>query len=242
MSGAPAPRVLPSPPGAGLYLALDKPAGRVVHGRDGLLEEARGEHGELHLAHRLDRETSGVLLFARSTEALSAAHAAWAEDVKKVYLARTRGVPDPPEGAVELRLLEHRTGKPELLRRALRAAYGPSRAGHLLSGRRVGAVPPPPPPGTTSVHPAGRVARTAYRVVETSGDGALVELSPREGRMHQIRVHLAALGTPIRGDRLYDPRAQADETPLLHLARLTWNSPPGEPGGAWVWESPLPTP
>ena len=124
----------------------------------------------------------------------------------------TRGVPSPPEGMVTEKLLEHRTGKPELLKRALKAAYGPSRAGHLLSGRRVLAIPAIPPPGRTVVHPAGREARTAYRVVQDRGTTALVELTPETGRMHQLRVHLAHLGTPLLGDPLYDA-ARTPETP-----------------------------
>ena len=147
--------ILPTPEGAEAYLAVNKPAGRVVHGRGGLLEELRAATGEdLALVHRLDRETSGVLLFARGAAALRAAHAAWLRDVRKVYLARTRGVPSPPEGVVSAPVLEHRSSKRELLRRALKAAYGPARGGHLLSGRRVGAIPPVPPEGRSAVHPA----------------------------------------------------------------------------------------
>jgi tRNA pseudouridine32 synthase/23S rRNA pseudouridine746 synthase len=234
---------LPSPEGAERYLAVNKPAGRVVHGKGGLLEELREATGEnLALVHRLDRETSGALLFARDAEALRAAHAAWARDVTKVYLAKTRGVPSPPEGVVNAPVLEHRTSKPELLRRALKAAYGPARAGHLLTGRRVGAIPAVPPPGRTAVHPAGRPAATAYRVVEDRGATALVELVPETGRMHQLRVHLLALGTPILGDRFYDPAAVAGApAPLLHALRLVWKSPPGRPeGSAWIWEAPPP--
>ena len=240
MSGA-APRALPTPPGALAYLAVDKPAGRAVHGRDGLLPELRAAFGEdLHLAHRLDRDTSGVLLLARGKDALAAAHAAW-PGVEKVYVARTRGVPEPREGAVERPLLEHRTGKPELLLRALRAAFGPARAGQLVAGRRVKELPGIPPPGRTSVHPAGRPARTEYRVLEDEGATALVELRPREGRMHQLRVHLAALGTPVLGDRFYDPAAKdGDAPPLLRLVRLVWSDPPGAPAGTrWTWEARL---
>ena len=235
--------ILPSPEGAEEYLAVNKPAGRIVHGKDGLLEELRAATGEdLALVHRLDRETSGVLLFARGAAALCAAHAAWVRDVTKVYLARTRGVPSPSEGVVNAPVLEHRTSKPELLRRALKAAYGPARAGHLLAGRRVGAVPPVPPPGRTAVHPAGRPAATAYRVVEDCGETALVELVPKTGRMHQLRVHLAHLGTPLLGDRLYDAGCGPETpAPLLHASRLAWKNPPGRPeGSAWIWEAPLP--
>lgn len=235
--------ILPSPKGAEEYLAVNKPAGRVVHGKGGVLEELGAATGEdLALVHRLDRETSGVLLFARGADALRAAHSAWARDVTKVYLARTRGVPSPPEGVVNAPVLEHRTSKPELLRRALRAAYGPARTGHLLAGRRVGAIPPIPPPGRSAVHPAGRPAATAYRVVQDRQETALVELIPATGRMHQLRVHLAHLGTPLLGDRLYDPGCGPESPPpLLHACRLVWKNPPGRPeGSAWIWEAPLP--
>ncbi len=234
-------KVLGSPAGAEAYIAVEKPAGRVVHGKDGLLDEARADLGaDVHLVHRLDRDTCGVLLLARGKDALAAAHAAWPH-VAKVYLARTRGVPPSPEGAVEEPLLESRTGKPELLSRALRAAYGPARAGHLLSGRRVRAIPPLPAPGTTAVHPAGRPARTDWHVLDASGPNALVELRPREGRMHQLRVHLAFLGTPVLFDRLYDPGArEGDPPPLLRLARLVWPDPPGGAAAEWAWESPMP--
>ncbi|MFI5181038.1 MAG: RluA family pseudouridine synthase [Thermoanaerobaculia bacterium] len=235
--------ILPSPEGAEGYLAVNKPAGRVVHGKGGLLEELRAAIGEdFGLVHRLDRETSGVLLFARGATALKAAHAAWTRNVTKTYLARTRGVPSPPEGVVNAPVLEHHTSRPELLHRALKAAYGPARAGHLLAGHRVGAIPAVPPPGRTAVHPAGRPAATAYRVVENQGTTALVELIPETGRMHQLRVHLAHLGTPLLGDRLYDVgRGPKTPAPLLHASRLVWKNPPGRPeGSAWIWEAPLP--
>ncbi|MEO8586809.1 MAG: RNA pseudouridine synthase [Acidobacteriota bacterium] len=237
---------LPSPPGAGAYLAVDKRSGIAVHGPGGLLgalRESLGEEGRgLALVHRLDKETSGVLLLARTAEALSAAHAAWPTQVVKTYLAVTRGVPHPPEGRVDAPLLEHRTSRPDLLKRAVKAAYGPSRAGHLLAGRRVLAIQPLPPPGRTAVHPAGRHAATRYRVLEDRGGTALVELIPETGRMHQLRIHLVHLGTPLLGDTAYDPgRAEGDPPALLHAARLVWTDPPGmPPGTVWVWEAARP--
>ena len=132
-------------------------------------------------------------------------------------------------------LLEHRTSRPDLLKRAVKAAYGPSRAGHLLSGRRVLAIQPLPPPGRTAVHPAGRPAATRYRVIEDRG---------ATGRMHQLRIHLLHLGTPLLGDPAYDPgRKDGDPLPLLHAARLVWTDPPGmPPGTTWTWEAPRPAP
>jgi tRNA pseudouridine32 synthase/23S rRNA pseudouridine746 synthase len=234
-------RFLPAPSGAEAFVAVDKPAGVAVHGPNGLLGALRETFGGgVALVHRLDKETSGVLLVARTPEALRLALDAWPVSVTKTYRAVTRGVPDPPTGVVTEKLLEHRTGKPELLKRALKAAYGPARTGHLLSGRRVGAIPAVPPPGRTAVHPAGREARTAYRVLEDRGATALVELTPETGRMHQLRVHLAHLGTPLLGDPLYDAaRTPATPAPVLHAARLVWAGPPGG-AAAWTWEAPPP--
>jgi 23S rRNA-/tRNA-specific pseudouridylate synthase len=240
---APEVRTLPSPAGAERYLAVDKPAGRSVHGPGGLLAELRAAHGSgLALVHRLDKETSGVLLLAKDAGALRAAHAAWAADVTKTYLARTRGVPEPSEGVVDAPLLEHRTSRPDLLRRALSAAYGKARAGHLLLGHTVRAIPPVPPPGRTAAHPAGRPARTRYRVVAVEGRSALVELVPEQGRMHQLRVHLLVLGTPLLGDPAYDAaRRSGDSAPWLRAVRLEWRNPPDSPAGAvWTWEAPAP--
>jgi len=240
---APPVCVLPSPPGAERYLAVDKPAGRAVYGPGGLLAELRAVHGgDLALVHRLDKETSGVLLLAKDAGALRAAHAAWAADVTKTYVARTRGVPSPREGVVDAPLLEHRTSRPDLLRRALVAAYGRARAGHLLLGHTVRAIPPVPPPGRTAAHPAGRPARTRYRVVAEEGGTALVELVPEQGRMHQLRVHLLALGTPLLGDPAYDAARQSgDPAPWLRAVRLDWRNPPEAPAGTvWTWEAPAP--
>jgi len=208
-----------------------------VHGVGGLLGEIRAALGpDLHLVHRLDRSTSGVLLLARGREALVAAHAVWARDVEKVYLAVTRGVPEAAEGVVAFPLLEHRSSKPELMARALKTAYGPARAGNLIAGKKVRAIPPVPQPGRTSVHPAGRPASTAYRVLDARKGFALVEMRPSGGRMHQLRVHLLALGTPIANDPLYDEQAES-APPFLHALRLTWRKPLGCRKGVWTWES-----
>ncbi|MDL2716673.1 MAG: RNA pseudouridine synthase [Acidobacteriota bacterium] len=237
--------ILPSPPGADAFLAVDKRPGIAVHGPGGLLGALREEFGEgLALVHRLDKETSGVLLLARGPDALRAAHAAWPTQVEKTYVAVTRGVPEPSEGRVDAPLLEHRTSRPDLLKRAVKAAYGPSRAGHLLSGRRVLAIQPLPPPGRTAVHPAGRPAATRYRVLENRGATALVELVPETGRMHQLRIHLLHLGTPLLGDSAYDAEHKPGDPPArLHAARLVWTDPPGmPPGTVWIWEAPRPAP
>jgi tRNA pseudouridine32 synthase/23S rRNA pseudouridine746 synthase len=59
--------------------------------------------------------------------------------------------------------------------------------------------------------------------------------------MHQLRVHLAHLGTPLLGDPLYDAfRTPDSPAPVLHAARLVWVDPPGAPGVSWTWEAALP--
>lgn len=88
----------------------------------------------------------------------------------------------------------------------------------------------------TEVSPAGKEATTRYRVVESRGDAALVALSPETGRMHQLRVHLAAIGHPIAGDAKYGgaPAARL----LLHASRIELPHPIG--GAPFAVESPPP--
>ncbi len=238
-------RPLPVPPGAEEYLAFDKETGQNSHGFGGLLEEARRALGDdLQLVHRLDRITSGLLLLARGEKALRAAHDAWATKVGKTYLALVRGVPAAPEGEIDLPVLEHRSGRPQLLARAVRAAYGPDRAARLLRGEGLSFIPPLPSPARSAVHPAGRPALTRWRLLETRGDDTLLELLPETGRMHQLRVHLAAIGHPLRNDPLYDPGfapggAATDPAPFLRAVRIVWEDPPGAPAGtAWRFEAP----
>lgn len=231
---------LPVPAGAEGYVAFDKAAGKSAHGPGGLLEEARRElGGDFHLVHRLDRITSGLLLLARGDEALRAAHEAWASSVSKTYVALVRGLPAAAEGTIDLPVLEHRSGRPWLLSRALRAAYGPDRAARLLRGEGLSGIPPLPPPARSAAHPAGRPALTGWRLLGVRGEDALVELSPKTGRMHQLRVHLAAVGHPLRNDPLYDPSADPEgPAPFLRAVRIAWEDPPGAPGTVWTFEAP----
>ena len=91
---------------------------------------------------------------------------------------------------------------------------------------------PLPPPGRTAVHPAGRPAATRYRVLEDRGGTALVELTPETGRMHQLRIHLLHLGTPLLGDPAYDPAREGGDPrgPAAVSERLAGRSTPPHPG------------
>lgn len=206
-------------------LAIAKPPGLVVHEAPGpgpsllrVLREAHGLEG-LTLVHRLDKDASGVLLLGRTKQAASALQARW-DEVEKTYLALCEGIPEVSAGLIDAPILEHQTGRPKRMAIALRN----------FTQRHPGAeVAPLPPPKTSAVHPAGRSAQTAYRVVEEfrgrQPTWSLVELAPRQGRMHQLRVHLAQLGHPLAVDRLYGRRAALTEENLSATAN-------GADGGA----------
>lgn len=160
----------------------------------------------LWAVHRLDKEASGVLLFARNADAhrvLSGLFAA--RQVDKTYLALTAGLPSPPEGAVSTPLHEARRGR-------MRPAV-PGEAGSL---------------------DATTVYRTREVWARPGTGVALVEAMPRTGRHHQIRVHFRSLGVPLLFDRSYgarQPPAWLSGAPArrlaLHACRLVLPFPEG---------------
>jgi len=188
-------------------LALDKPAGLVVHpgaGHDsGTLVNALlarypdiadvGGVGRAGIVHRLDKDTSGLLLVARDDET----HAALQRQFKrrqvcKTYLALVEERVEPREGIIE-------------------AALGRSKR----ERKRI------------AVLRSGRPAVTQYRVVETFRNYTLLEVRPHTGRTHQIRVHLAWMGYPVVGDRVYGRKRQPllPNRHFLHAQRLSFTHP-----------------
>ncbi|MFW6050542.1 MAG: RluA family pseudouridine synthase [Myxococcota bacterium] len=161
-------------------LVVDKPAGLPVHPTATyhrntltyLLRQRYGDEQTPHIAHRLDRETSGIVVCGKHRDAERALKIAFERRrVHKTYLAIVRGELPAEEGAIELPM-------------------GPAREGlHVLM----------------EVRDDGMPAVTRYRVLERRGAHALVRLALETGRQHQLRVHLAAVGAPIVGDKLYGP-------------------------------------
>ncbi len=192
-------------------LAVDKPAGLSSQGGridantlDDLLGAFAKSNGKRpRLIHRLDRDTSGVILTAKTKpDAAFLGKAMMARKIRKTYLAIVEPVaPEPREGLVEAALRREDVG---------REAY-----------TRV----------CPADHPDAQSALTRYRTLAEGPGAALVELSPRTGRMHPLRVHLASIGRPIAGDPRYGGALMLAGAPvprlMLHAAELVFPHPAG---------------
>ncbi|HHX09569.1 MAG TPA: RluA family pseudouridine synthase [Chloroflexi bacterium] len=185
-------------------IVLNKAAGLVVHPGAGNFENTLvnalvyhwpeiaevGEPSRPGIVHRLDKDTSGVMIAARTNEAYK-----WlvkefkSRRPKKTYLALVDGRPPTPTGRIETRI-----GRDEKNRQRMAVVYGDK----------------------------GRKAVTEYFTVNEYPEHTLLEVSLLSGRTHQIRVHLAFLGCPVAGDRIYGRRKKTIETDrfFLHAHRL----------------------
>ena len=146
------------------------------------------------IVHRLDRDTSGVVLIARSATAYHALQRAFElREVHKRYLAAVHGRPTVTTADIEAPIGRH-----------------PTRRTHMAVTRK------------------GRPAQTAYTVLSASAGAALLDVRPRTGRTHQIRVHLASIGHPVLGDPRYGPQPPAATRQMLHAWMLDFTDPSGE--------------
>lgn len=185
-------------------LALNKPAGllsvpgRLEAHRDSLYTRVLVEHPHAMVVHRLDLATSGVIVIAKNLEANRALSRQFQQRrVEKTYLAVIEGTPAQNEGCVDLPLI----------------CDWPNRPRQMVD------------------HAIGKPSQTKWTALSSQSvsdrEGTRVELRPITGRSHQLRVHMAQMGHPIFGDRLYATAegAGASERLLLHAWMLTLHHP-----------------
>lgn len=162
---------------------FNKPAGLAVQGGsgvarhiDGMLDALRNKKGERpRLVHRLDRDTSGVLVVARTRGAAQKLTAAFrVRETEKIYWALVKGTPKKAEGKISTWLAKEQTPDGDRMRVV---KHGEVDADHAVS---------------------------RYRLIETAGQRlSWMEFEPETGRTHQLRVHALHMGCPIIGDPKY---------------------------------------
>ncbi len=184
-------------------IVVEKPAGLLTHSKGAFNPEATVATfvaSKLHdldgarggIVHRLDRITSGVMICAKTPEAMSWLQKQFSErKTTKTYLAIVEGRPDPTEAIIDMPI-ERNPKKPQTF--------------------RVGAN--------------GKPAQTSYRILESNNTHSLVELQPKTGRTHQLRVHMSYLKHPILGDVLYG--AKPGKRVYLHARSLEITLPSKE--------------
>lgn len=162
-------------------IVINKPVGVLTHSKGAINEEFtvadffrrysryNADTNRPGIVHRLDRDTSGIMIGARNDETAKLLQKQFADrKTKKTYHAVIDGTLNSDKAMIDLPI-----------------------------GRN------PSAPSTFKVDVGGKSAQTAYEVKATNGEHTLVELRPKTGRTHQLRVHMAYLGTPIHGDRVY---------------------------------------
>lgn len=196
-------------------LVVDKPRGLVStpglgHESDSLLSglfarfghalQNLGKARDFGMLHRLDRETSGLLIVALGARAYDALRTDFEERrVRKFYLALVAGTPRTPTGVIRKPLIE-------------------AVASHPVTGK---------PMKLAKISSRGKASITAYRVLLSNAHASLLEARAVTGRLHQLRVHLAAIGCPILGDGIYAPAPVAATSSRLglHAHRVVFTHP-----------------
>ncbi len=191
------------------FLVLNKPSGLLsVPGRgpdkqDCLSKRIQAVYPETLIVHRLDQDTSGLLLMARSLEAQRRLSRLFeTRQVHKRYLAVVVGQPQqsPLAGAADAEGW-YTIDAPILLDWERRPIH--------------------------IIHPDGKPSRSRWRVMQAGADSTLIELEPVTGRTHQLRVHMQSIGHPMLGDSLYAPAEIVAISPrlMLHAHTLAFAHP-----------------
>ncbi len=174
-------------------IIFNKPAGMLSMKKGAYLPETSiDDFGEL--AHRLDRDTSGVIAVAKNPETKGFLQKQFQErHAHKIYYAIVEGEPKQSHAIISVPLTRN-------------LKY----------------------PTTFIPGPDGREAITEYKVLESKNGLSLIELKPKTGRTHQLRIHMNYIGCPILGDKVYDPKGRKADRMYLHAASLEITIP-GKP-------------
>lgn len=192
-------------------IVFNKPSGLAVQGGSGIKRDldnllnafCKNPKKKPKLVHRIDRETSGIILVAKNkTNAAFYSEQFAQKHAKKIYYAIVSGAPNPPNGIIDIPL---KRGKVQGIDLALIAKPNDKDAQNAI---------------------------THYESVKTNGNATLLKLSPITGRMHQLRAHLSHIGHPILGDNKYGGTlifdAKMVQRLCLHAASLEIAHPNGE--------------
>ena len=186
-------------------VVVNKPIGVLTHSKGALNDEftvaefirpktdVATDSDRPGIVHRLDRDTSGVIIAAKTEVSANTLRRQFADrKAKKTYLAVVEKAPQQPEGLIDVPIARN-----------------------------------PKSPSTFRADPNGKSAQTRYKTLQVNTDTGhgLVELQPRTGRTHQLRVHMAYIGTPIVGDRVY---GTAGDRLMLHAWQLEVSLPGGD--------------
>ncbi len=191
-------------------IVINKPAGILTHAKGADSDEFTVadffkrystyalDTNRAGIVHRLDRDTSGVIIGARNNETANLLKKQFAKRLtKKTYIAITTGIPKLEKARIDLPIARN-----------------------------------PKKPATFKVSSNGKVAITDYKVLKTNENYALIELMPKTGRTHQLRVHLNYINCPILGDKVYGAKkadrmylhAEKLEITILNKGRMTFEA------------------
>ena len=201
-------------------LVIDKPAGVAVHGGSGVsfgvIEQLRASRPDakfLELVHRLDRDTSGCVLVAKTKEAQRYYTEQFQNGgVTKTYAALVKGQPPKLEGTIEAPIGKD-PARPN--RRRITPCGKPARTHYQVVDVTEATT-------SNEATPVVPVLSKAVLTALKTYDGALVYCQIPTGRTHQIRLHMKSIGCPVLGDTMYGQAAPPFKRQCLHALRLTF--------------------